>query len=244
MVRYLILLISIITLGLGTAYGQRVRSNAQKASEIIDPAPVVQGVDLLAGVWEDTETHDLHTIKKTTDGYAVESIIDYGRNGKGVEKMDLVLSEWKDGSLKWGYFVPSTGYHVFFAAVSADKDILLINWANDDGNGNVRKGNESLKRFMAAIPSSDATDAKTPAKDTNAKRLYGKIYKISGNEIIVASRNPGANLPMGDVLYVLVNGEKVFLDVVFPMQTIAKCKLKSTSAKFKDKISLNAEVYK
>ncbi|HEY1405953.1 MAG TPA: hypothetical protein VF857_05030 [Spirochaetota bacterium] len=251
--RYLVSLIAIIAFGFVSVYGAQIAvtgaddsaekptASAEKASRIVDPSPVIKGVEGLAGVWEDTETHDLHTIKQTADGYSVESIIDYGGNGKEVEKMNLVLSEWKKGSLKWGYFVPSTGYYVFFSAISVNGDKLLIKWANDDGKGNIRKGKDLLKRMMASASenSVSASDAKNPAK-----LLYGKIYKITGNEIIVASRNPGAVLPIGDVLYLMVDGEKVFLDVVFPMQTVAKCKVKGKSMKFKDRITLNAEVYK
>ena len=228
---------------------QRLRSTTVQPA---NSSPVITGVEGLEGVWEDLETHNLHTIKKTPSGFTVESVINFGNDGTMVEKMNLVLNEWKDGGLKWGYFTPSTGYHVNFEAVKVINDQLVINWNNDDGKGKTLKGTETLHRMMSSVTKNSAgvrPVAVTPGKPAVAgedlsKRLFGKIYKINGSDIIVASRTPGSVLQMGDTVFAMINGEKVVLDVVFPMQTVTKCRVQAKSSKYKDQLTLNSEVYK
>jgi len=212
----------------------------RKAPPVID-APVIKDTSELAGVWEDKETHNLHTIMKTENGFSVLSVIDYGKGNDSVEQLNLILSEWKDGTLKWGYHIPSTGYYVFFAAVSVDNDRLFIKWGNNDGEGYSRYGRETLRRMMNVPITEPKPD---PDKPTEKRQLFGKIYKITGKDIIIASRNPGNVLKIGEQVYVLIDGQKVLLEVTFPMQTVAKCRLHVKSAQFRDRIIANAEVYK
>jgi hypothetical protein len=217
--------------------------NSEKAIAALKTIPAVNGVTFLEGVWEDPETHDLHIIVKKGNKFAVESVASHGSDSKPVERMMIILNEWKNGSLRWGYYVPSTKYRVYFTAVNADKDEMQILWSNDDGTGGIRSGRERLSRMMA-LPDNGGT---TPDEGTGAadvKRLFGKVYKIVGNEIIIASRKAGTSLHIGETVYLLIDGKKVFLEVIFPMQTVSKCKVKKESAKSFESIRTNMEVYK
>jgi ankyrin repeat protein len=70
---------------------------------------------------------------------------------------------------------------------------------------------------------------KTPSvvvKINNGK-LVGLVKSVDGasNEVIVSSVVIGQLVNIGDTLYCVCDGSKVNMEVTFPMQTIAKCKL-------------------
>lgn len=101
----------------------------------------------LDGIWVDTETNDLHTIVWKDGRFEVTSVVEQG-DGRSAEKMELRSSEWKDGVLSWSYYVPSTGYTVFFKALSVNKDELITEWINRDSAGVTKSGKETLSRFV------------------------------------------------------------------------------------------------
>jgi hypothetical protein len=144
----------------------------------------------------------------------------------------------------WSYFVPSTGYTVNFKTVSLHDDKLLIEWSNDDGKGNRKKGYETMKRMMDSAEAAATEVTDKGKKEDLSSRVLGKVYKLSGSEIVVAVSSPRNTVQMGDVIFVVIDGEKVFLDVVFPMQTVSKCRLQKKSAKFAGKIKTNMSVYR
>ncbi|HEY1405954.1 MAG TPA: hypothetical protein VF857_05035, partial [Spirochaetota bacterium] len=118
-------------------------ATATSAVKEVQPPP--SPMDALIGEWVDRETSNFHTIVKKDDGYEVVSIIGPSDDGTG-EKMEILQSEWKDGVLTWRYHVPSTGYTVDFKTVSVNGDELKTEWANDDGNGEKKNGEETLYR--------------------------------------------------------------------------------------------------
>ena len=197
----------------------------------------------LDGVWEDPETKDLHTIIKTKGIYKVISVINYGSNKESAEHEIVKSSQWQNGVLKWSYYVPSTKYTVYFKTLNLDNNKLKIEWSNDDGAGNKLKGTETLNRMMDTV-STNTEDSATAQKKDLSKRLIGKIYKINGSEFIVAVSSPGKTLHMGDTLFVMADDREIKLEVVFPMLTISKCKVRKSSAKLSNRIRVNMPVYK
>lgn len=55
--------------------------------------------------------------------------------------------------------------------------------------------------------------------------LAGKIKEINGNEITVTGKNISEQAPMGKILAVDAEGKMVYIEVTFPMMTLAKCKV-------------------
>jgi len=68
----------------------------------------------------------------------------------------------------------------------------------------------------------------------------GIITKISGSEITVRNENPNSPFLMGETLHLLTGDKSVTLQVTFPMQASAKCKLISGSI---SKLKINSIVY-
>jgi hypothetical protein len=198
----------------------------------------------LEGVWEDPETHDLHTIKKLTDGYEVISIIEYGNNGAKVEEMEVKSTLWKDHILSWSYYVPSTGYNVHFSTRLLDGDTLTVEWSNEDGSGGEKSGQETLHRIMSLSSFSPGRDNQSDEFADGNLRPAGKVYKVNDDEVIVASRLAGEIFDVGDILFCLVDGQKVEMTVVSPMQTVSKCLLTADSLKKGLKIHEEMPVYR
>lgn len=101
----------------------------------------------LDGVWVDTETNDLHTIVWKDGRFEVTSVAEQG-DDQDAEKMELKSTEWKDNVLSWSYYVPSTGYTVYFKTVSVNKDELSTEWINRDSSGVTKSGKETLSRYV------------------------------------------------------------------------------------------------
>jgi hypothetical protein len=57
-----------------------------------------------------------------------------------------------------------------------------------------------------------------------ARQLVGKVFSVSGGEVIVSATFSG-RLKMRDRLFVLTDGKKVLLEAVMPMHTSVKCRL-------------------
>lgn len=66
-----------------------------------------------------------------------------------------------------------------------------------------------------------------PGRIYNEGKLVGlvKSVDIAGNEIIVSSVVIGQLVNIGDTLYCVLDGVKINMEVTFPMQTIARCKI-------------------
>ena len=81
--------------------------------------------------------------------------------------MEIKSSEWKDDILSWSYYVPSTGYTVFFKTVSVSKNELVTEWINRDSAGVTKSGKETLARYVEnAEPSGEPPlDGEEPSED-------------------------------------------------------------------------------
>jgi hypothetical protein len=55
--------------------------------------------------------------------------------------------------------------------------------------------------------------------------LIGKIDKIQGNEIIISGEKMAEKVTMGKILAVATENDMVYIEVTFPMMTVAKCKI-------------------
>ncbi len=184
----------------------------------------------LIGVWEDGETHNLITIEKVDGVPAVVSVIDQD----DLSNAEIVSNNFKDGILEFKYHVPSTGYNLTMRTITLTDKGLNYHW--DNGNNS---GDDTFKRMMDIVAADKSSDNKV-----KKGKLLGKIYKITNDEIIVAVANTSSSLKIGDKLFVIVDDKKIGMNVSFPMMTISRCKISGADKKYKDKIKLNAQVYK
>ncbi|MGL4370653.1 MAG: hypothetical protein ACRCUT_13425, partial [Spirochaetota bacterium] len=147
--------------------------------------------------------------------------------------------------LKWAYFVPSTGYNVYFTSQELNGDSLLVEWTNDDGSGNTRKGQESLRRILSSgTDTISVVQNDTASENRFGGKAVGKIYKINDSEIIVATRAAEKKFESGDILYLIIDGAKVELEVFFSMQTIIKCRLTQKDSGMIMQIEKDMTVYR
>ena len=190
----------------------------------------------LIGVWEDPETHNLITIKQVNGKPSVVSIID----NDDMEKMTIELSSFESGVLSYRYKVPSTGYVVSCSSTALDKKGLSYTWANQHANGT-----DVLVRMMStAVDEKTGTAAPAAAPEAPKSRLIGKIYKIKGSDIIIATADASFVPAAGDKIFVTADGAKIGLDVVFPMMTVSKCRIAAQDRARASKIKINMPVYK
>ncbi len=71
----------------------------------------------------------------------------------------------------------------------------------------------------------------------------GKIIKGRG-EIVVKSKKAGQTIRMGDKMYVRIDGKVAVMEAIFPMQSIAKCRLLPKYRSFLKRLKPNMPVYK
>jgi len=71
-----------------------------------------------------------------------------------------------------------------------------------------------------------------------------KAVDVPANEIIVSSGKIASMVNIGDIIYIVINGVKISLEVNFPMQTIAKCKIIEKDRKNLTKLKNGDMVYK
>jgi hypothetical protein len=184
----------------------------------------------LAGVWEDPETHNLITIKMTDGKPAVVSIIDNDDS----EKLIVQRSSFENGILSFSYKVPSTGYIVDIVSTSLNAQGLNYLWDNSHA-----KGKDMLVRMMNGIAEEKAITPE-PIKG----KLVGKVYKIKNDEILIATSDASFVPAAGEKVFIIFENRKVFLNVVFPMMTVSKCRLTAQDRQLTGKIRLNTPVYR
>ncbi|MBN2402753.1 MAG: ankyrin repeat domain-containing protein [Spirochaetes bacterium] len=89
---------------------------------------------------------------------------------------------------------------------------------------------KSVNKNIADTGDITDTKDKEPAPVTIIKMNKGKLVgliksvDVKSNEIIVSSVVIGRLVNLGDTLYCVIDGDKINMEVTFPMQTIAKCK--------------------
>jgi hypothetical protein len=112
-----------------------------------------------AGTWVTPntagKTHTTIAIRggRPTVVKSVESIGDQ-------EAFEVRTSRWRNGTLEWSYYVPSTQYLVTYACSSVEDDALVCRWHNDHG----MSGSAKLPRVVGAggDGASDNTVAASP----------------------------------------------------------------------------------
>ena len=85
----------------------------------------------------------------------------------------------------------------------------------------------------------------SPEKKT-AGTLVGivKAVDVPGNEIIIGSGKIASMVNIGDTVYAVIDGQKIVMEINFPMQTIAKCKVCQKDIKNISKLQKGDMVYK
>lgn len=78
-------------------------------------------------------------------------------------------------------------------------------------------------------------DSLLPEGKKTAAKVYGdfigNVSEVKGNEVTIAGKNISEKAAMGKVLAVETDKDMVFLEVTFPMMTVAKCRVIKGSAK-------------
>jgi hypothetical protein len=88
------------------------------------PQPYAQ----LAGVWEDPETQDRHTIRWVRGRFTVTSV-----ESSGGERYTVDRATWANGVLVWRFRVPGTQYAVTLSTIGAGPRTLDVHWSDTDG---------------------------------------------------------------------------------------------------------------
>jgi hypothetical protein len=81
--------------------------------------------------------------------------------------------------------------------------------------------------LLQTKPAPERAKATLPAKIEVTKSLVGKIHSINGEEIVLGCKN----VNLGENLFVIVDGRKIYLKVTFPMHTGAKSRAAKPSEK-------------
>lgn len=106
-------------------------STAAPTSAVEDaPSPPRKDLRGLRGQWEDMETRSIHHIAEVGGRYMVTAI-----DTADGEVVEIRSNEWKNGVLRWSYFVPSTGFLVHLTTKSVDGDTLWCDWSNATSSG-------------------------------------------------------------------------------------------------------------
>jgi hypothetical protein len=82
----------------------------------------------LAGVWENPETQDRHTIRWQHGRFFVSSV-----ESSSGEQYVISTQQWKDGVLRWDYHIPSTHYIITLRTRRVTARTLELDWADSDG---------------------------------------------------------------------------------------------------------------
>jgi hypothetical protein len=98
------------------------------------------------------------------------------------------------------------------------------------------------KKFKTSLIKAPATPVEKKIEGT----LVGivKAVDTAANEIIVSSGRIASMVNIGDTVYMAIDGVKISMEVNFPMQTIAKCKVFEKDRKNITKIKSGDMVYK
>jgi len=84
----------------------------------------------LIGDWEDTDTKAITSIREQDGALAVVSVIDDDH-----EVFVVLESKMENGTFKWAYKVPSTGYVVNCEVKNVSGDTMNVHWSNNNTSG-------------------------------------------------------------------------------------------------------------
>jgi hypothetical protein len=83
----------------------------------------------LAGVWENPETQDRHTIRWQRGRFFVQAV-----ESSSGERYVIGDQAWADGALRWSYHIPSTHYLITLRTRRVTQQRLELDWSDSDGN--------------------------------------------------------------------------------------------------------------
>ena len=121
----------------------------------------------------------------------------------------------------------------------------LMQTAEDKGNPQIiqmLKAAEAMKitQMQKTIYSKGVTGNK---QDSSKSIQIGSIVSISAGkrEVVISTKHV---LKIGELVYVILDGNKVILSATFPMMTSTRCQLEGDDTKYFEKLSKGMPVYK
>jgi hypothetical protein len=187
----------------------------------------------IEGVWQDVKWGDLITVRKESGVYKVTAVID----SQSAEEFSVQSSTWDGKTVSYKYTIPSNKTTVIASLDMVKGEFLAGSWRLDD---NTNSGKFTCKRMMTGVVASAKKD---DAGKKESVALFGKVYQIKGDVIVIAS-GLMAELRPHDTVYLYIDARKVGLTVLFPMMTIAKCALVPADAGLKERIETGMPVYR
>ncbi len=187
----------------------------------------------IEGVWQDVKWGDLITVRRENGAYRVTAVID----SRSAEEFQVASSAWDGKAVSYTYTITSNKTTVVASLEAMQGEFLAGRWRLDD---NTNSGKFVCKRMMTGVA---ASAKKVDIGKKEPGTLFGKVYQIRGDVIVIASGSM-ADLRPHDTVYLYIDARKVGLTVRFPMMTIAKCALVPADAGFKERIETGMPVYR
>lgn len=145
-------------------------------------------------------------------------------------------SGWTGQNLTFRYTIRSNDTHVVSTITGFDGDLLAGTWRLED---NTNSGEFKYKKILDIAPPIEIVN---DTKQTR-RQPVARVYRVQGETVTITSAVM-SKIGMHDTLYVLVDNQKVYLKVIFPMVTIARCKPTPGSKIPASKINAGMTVYR
>ena len=148
-------------------------------------------------------------------------------------------------SIGGGVYVEGGTFNISGGIVYGSNEGILSNASTGDSNasaalylekGTAKYGTEGNWNYIVTLGNNRETTIKVvneTAETTKAPKVklgefIGTVAGFDGTEVIVNGKDTiGVQAPMGRALIVDANGEYIYLESTFPMQTVVKCKVTS-----------------
>lgn len=131
------------------------------------------------GQWTSGTTRSTYTIKAQGDEASLVSLVD-----DDGEEYIVKFSSWNGRTLRWKYFVPSTGYTVEEKVHLEGDDALAGEWISIDPDGGKRTGNETWTR--AAPPAATQVE-KLAGRWLNASTKATYTIEVDDGHAVLVS---------------------------------------------------------
>lgn len=178
-------------------------------------AAILRPIELepsVEGVWQDTKWGDLLTLRREKGRLRVAAVID----NQTAEEFVIQNSAWEGNALTFHYRIRSNDTNVVSTIGGLAGDELAGTWRLED---NTNSGEFRYRKILAIAPPPEIADD----EKKTIHQPVARVYRVQGDTVTITSAAM-AKVKMHDKVYVLVDGRKVYLSVVFPMMTIARCK--------------------
>ena len=154
-----------------------------------------------------------------------------------------------------GVYVDGGTFNILGGTVYGSNDGEFSNKSTDDSNASaalyISEGTAKYKsgenwNYILTLGNNRETTIKVESKTVETPKvklgeLIGTVGGFDGAEVIVNGKDTiGRQAPLGRALIVDANGEYVYLQSTFPMQTVVKCKVTSGD---RSKIKKGMKVY-